>query len=1029
MKHIVKITKSFVLLCGMMMLLAGAAVLLLPRLVNLEIVKTELLEQLSTAIGADIGYDQVNVLLFPRPKVLLTNATVTAGPQLTGRVQAIHVYPAIFSVLEGHIRIDSMTLEQPDLRILLPPVSSASQFDPSVVLDAVKPVIESILAIPTIGPSGLFIQFKNGRVVLHNGTAQPFDFSRIQLSVQCIPDSVRISARSHSNLWQKVTFSGLLNTHKWNGSGALAISRLRPGPIADYLYPDSELKLIDGVSDLQIDYRFESNRMGVLNIEAGLPDIRVSRNGKEARLTGQKVSATIKADPDRTSVSLSELNMTQPRMNVSGNLYHNRKYPEMRLDLAGLDIDVGAFRNATQIVVGSMLWSEKLFAVLKNGRVPVVSLSVNTKSWQEFEKVENYLIKGSLSSGGVHIPGLGMDLTDVRGDVVIAGGLLSGNNLDARFEKSTGNDGILEIGLTRADPRFHLEVDVDAALSQVPAIVQQLFAGSYIADKSKEFHKIRGHAQGRLTCGESLLKVDASISIASFNLYTFHEKIPYPLILQGGPMTIDTHGWVAEDIRTQVGLTTLFDSSFKLDLGSEPYFTFSTRQIDVDLAEAQSIFTANGGQRALPSSFQVLKGIAFIKDLSIEGPFFSSEQWMTQWSGTISDVLLKASGLPDPILIERGQLAFAADTNRERQISVISTNLRWHSSNITAMGEIDYDSDASQVDLKVFVDRLDFDQIDQLARSANGTDPGPSAQPAMDNPVTGRIKVFTDSFTLQGFTWRPVHVDLGLNQDQLSVDIVRAQLCNIDMPGKLNLESGNLQLSFSALAERRNLAVALQCLDESDGLVTGRYSINGRITADAPLQQLPAALQGHVALTARDGRIRRYGVVAKITALLNLTEIFRGRLPDIGREGFAYDKIKLKLDIQDGKLLIRESTIQGTSMTIVSTGEIDLLNKTVDLTVLFAPFKTIDTIIENLPVINSIMGGKLISIPFKVQGPLEDYEVKPMRPTAVNSGVFGMMKNTLRLPLTMWQPMQEGEYTFDEEKLDKYRGNENVGDQ
>ena len=39
-----------------------------------------------------------------------------------------------------------------------------------------------------------------------------------------------------------------------------------------------------------------------------------------------------------------------------------------------------------------------------------------------------------------------------------------------------------------------------------------------------------------------------------------------------------------------------------------------------------------------------------------------------------------------------------------------------------------------------------------------------------------------------------------------------------------------------------------------------------------------------------------------------------------------------------------------------------------NLTVLVAPFRTIDRIVDIIPLVGHILGGKLISIPFKAKG-------------------------------------------------------------
>jgi hypothetical protein len=76
-----------------------------------------------------------------------------------------------------------------------------------------------------------------------------------------------------------------------------------------------------------------------------------------------------------------------------------------------------------------------------------------------------------------------------------------------------------------------------------------------------------------------------------------------------------------------------------------------------------------------------------------------------------------------------------------------------------------------------------------------------------------------------------------------------------------------------------------------------------------------------------------------------------------------------------------------------------------NLIILVAPFKTVDRIVKVLPLLKHVLGGKLISIPFRAKGDIADPEVIPLPPTAIGSGVLGILERTLKLPITIMQPV------------------------
>jgi hypothetical protein len=187
--------------------------------------------------------------------------------------------------------------------------------------------------------------------------------------------------------------------------------------------------------------------------------------------------------------------------------------------------------------------------------------------------------------------------------------------------------------------------------------------------------------------------------------------------------------------------------------------------------------------------------------------------------------------------------------------------------------------------------------------------------------------------------------------------------------------------------------------------MTGGFDLTGGFQGQGEGKALARSLQGNYELTARKGRIDRFDLLSRIFAFLNITEVFRGRLPDLGQKGFAYDSINVKGDLQPGKVLIKEATLKGPSMEIASQGEIDPVGQKISLTVAVAPFRTIDHVISMIPLVRYVLGGTLISIPVKVTGDFKDPRISPLSPSAVGSDFLGIMKRTLDLPVRMIHPI------------------------
>ncbi|MCK5101087.1 MAG: AsmA-like C-terminal domain-containing protein, partial [Desulfobacteraceae bacterium] len=105
-------------------------------------------------------------------------------------------------------------------------------------------------------------------------------------------------------------------------------------------------------------------------------------------------------------------------------------------------------------------------------------------------------------------------------------------------------------------------------------------------------------------------------------------------------------------------------------------------------------------------------------------------------------------------------------------------------------------------------------------------------------------------------------------------------------------------------------------------------------------------LNGKLKFKSKDGKIHSLTLLSRILAVINISTLFKGKLPDITQKGFRYHSINFKADIVNNRIVLDEVVIDGHDMALVFKGTIDPVKNDLDLTCLVAPFKTIDMLIE-----------------------------------------------------------------------------------
>ncbi len=411
--------------------------------------------------------------------------------------------------------------------------------------------------------------------------------------------------------------------------------------------------------------------------------------------------------------------------------------------------------------------------------------------------------------------------------------------------------------------------------------------------------------------------------------------------------------------------------------------------------------------RNFPSLFKNMApdGVVAFQDLLLSGPLDRPSAWQYEASIMLKTLTLRSEFFGDPLTLNDG----AVEINRSvssgaghLRINVDTTHVTWGQSHLAMAGEIFGSGEDVTLDMGVTADRLEWIQVKRLI---DAIEKGRAGGEPWQGRLKGKTTVRVARFDYGTYHVQPLVTKVTFQPGQVNIAVDKAAFCGLSFRGRVTIDENTVAIRFVPSAADQQLGSSLECVSGKKDLATGTYDLSGLVTAKSRPDEILPSLGGRVIFSAKKGRIYRFGLLAKILALLNVTEIYRGQVPDLIGKGFGYRSITASADIRKGKIRIKKCVIDGTSMGIACEGDIDLVNNKIDLIVLVAPFRTADRIVGTIPLIGHIMGGKLISIPFRASGDLKDPEVLPLPPTAVGAGVLGILERTLKLPITIIEPI------------------------
>ena len=184
------------------------------------------------------------------------------------------------------------------------------------------------------------------------------------------------------------------------------------------------------------------------------------------------------------------------------------------------------------------------------------------------------------------------------------------------------------------------------------------------------------------------------------------------------------------------------------------------------------------------------------------------------------------------------------------------------------------------------------------------------------------------------------------------------------------------------------------------GLITGTIKTEGVTGKD-----LAANLNGETSVYSRDGVIKKWNLLSKIFALLNVYDLVRGKI-DFGKDGLSYNKLGASFVVKKGVFHTNNFLLDSPSMVITGAGDLDVNKKTIDGTLEVSPLVAVDRTIDKIPVIRSILKKKnkgFLYVTYKVSGPFDDPDISTNYVGTVGTKSLEILKNILVFPREVFE--------------------------
>lgn len=273
---------------------------------------------------------------------------------------------------------------------------------------------------------------------------------------------------------------------------------------------------------------------------------------------------------------------------------------------------------------------------------------------------------------------------------------------------------------------------------------------------------------------------------------------------------------------------------------------------------------------------------------------------------------------------------------------------------------------------------------------------------------SGKMSIRASDVNLGRVTAKDLEVNAFMTDRKINVSDLKLRVFGgeTDIKGMVDLSGPVPSLYTHGRMSRIKAGIFFAAMGGTSQEITGDAHIMGTLKSEGTTwKDLKANLSGDTSVYSRDGVIKRWNLLSKIFALLNVYDLARGKI-DFGKDGLLYSKMGASFTIDHGVYHTKNFLLDSQSMVITGAGDINLNKETIDATLEVSPLVALDRTIDKIPVVRSIIKDKnkgFLYVTCSVTGSFDDPDIKTNYVGTVGAKSLEILRNILVFPKEVFE--------------------------
>ena len=654
--------------------IVGLLVFLTPYVLNLEQVRSRITYEITHRLDSNIDIKTISWQWFPLPCIVLTDALVSNN-QLEAKAPKILLFPDWLGLFRGKPGISRAVLNNPDLHLksLAPSADKESWSLPPLSVTLV--IKNGGLALD---PEGVF----PGQLQHTNS----LNFSNVEAKIHIEPDRVDASLTCIPPYAKSLETKGYFIPSKDSYELRIDCQDFKPHEILLTSLNKSPVKPLD--SDVNIKVAITGTGLDDIkaSVKGDSPCLKIELHDKEMLFSCGYTDLSFKKQGQQLHVSVNALELTDPGLTLSGVI--ERRQAALtdealwHIDLKAKEVDLSGVREKVLALFGRHDVADLVCSIVLGGKAREATYFFEG-TVPRFRELKAMAITADVDGAPIHVPNVDLDLDETCGQIEIRNGILTGQNLSAELGDSMGSNGSLALGLVGEDKVFKLDLELDADLSKLPALLHRLVNHQGFRDELAKFSNVRGKTSGRLILGDRLKDISVRVEVSSIDGTADYERITWPIKIKKGQLQVlpDEVNW--SNIQGVVGPNSIHETEGSVRWKNEVF-------LDIRLNASLD----SGPLFAELKRYPVLQEVLSKVLLSIDGPLEVMDAWLKgpvkkplSWKYSIT-ANTKGLDFHSPLLPGPSNIEQASAQADQENVRISSCNMRLSDQQINLNGDL-----------------------------------------------------------------------------------------------------------------------------------------------------------------------------------------------------------------------------------------------------------------------------------------------------------------------------------------------------